>query len=261
MRAKKHLGQHFLNSRAALTTLVETAAIDPRDTIVEVGPGTGVLTRALLATGARVCAVEADADMCRVLEETFNAEIASGQLVLVHEDIRTVQLRDIIGTVAYKVVANIPYYITGEIIRSFLTAAHQPISMTLLMQKEVAERIARSKKESVLSLSVKAYGAPRYCMHVPRRYFKPPPQVDSAILHIANISRTFFDTVSEERFFKFIKAGFASKRKKLINNLSGFGAREALMRAFDRSGLSHDARAEELSLEQWRALIGELERG
>lgn len=257
MKAKKHLGQHFLTSKKALQSIVNAAHIQENETVLEIGPGEGMLTRALLDAGARVVAIETDADMVAVLQKTCEKEITEEKLVLVHDDVLKTRIDAHISE-EYKLVANIPYYITGEILRRFLSSAVQPESMTLLVQKEVAERIARSKKETVLSLSVKCYGMPRYVETVSARYFSPPPKVDSAIVHIANISKDFFTDFSEERFFKVIKAAFSSKRKKLINNLSAFGSKEQLEKVLLASGISKDARAEDISLDAWAAFVNNL---
>ena len=153
-------------------------------------------------------------------------------------------------------VANIPYYITGEIIRQFLTAPNQPASMALLVQKEVAERIARSKKESLLSLSVKVYGSPNYCFTVPRGAFIPIPNVDSAVLRTADISRdSFTDREEEERFFEVLHAGFAHKRKRLAKNLEDYAEKGEISRAFAETGLGENARSEDLSLADWLSLV------
>ena len=258
MRAKKQLGQHFLHSKKALAAIIEAAAIAPCDTILEIGPGTGVLTRSLLETGAHIIAVEADKDMCELLSKDFRTALKARQLDLIEGDVRERAFANLIGNKPYSIVANIPYYITGELLRLFLTHHHQPKSMTLLVQKEVAERIARSKKETVLSLSVKAYGTPRYVMTVPARYFNPPPKVDSAVLHIDHISRNFFADVSEERFFKVVKAGFLSKRKTLTNNLVGFGDKAQVTAILAQLGLPENIRAEDVSLEEWRHIAAML---
>lgn len=250
MKAKKHLGQHFLTSKAALRDMIEAADVTANDTVLEIGPGKGVLTRALLTTGASAVAVETDPDMIAVLEDAFAQEIAQQQLTLIHGDVLNVPIATLVSG-DYKLIANIPYYITGEIIRRFLTSSHQPTSMTLLIQKEVAERIARSNKETVLSLSVKAYGVPRYVSTVAARFFNPPPKVDSAILHIDHISRHNFVDISDDRFFKIVKAGFSSKRKQLINNLSPFGNKDSLLRALAQLGLPSTVRAEDVSLDDW----------
>jgi 16S rRNA (adenine1518-N6/adenine1519-N6)-dimethyltransferase len=164
---------------------------------------------------------------------------------------------DSLGIEKYVVAANIPYYITGEIIRHFLTAPKQPRAMSLLIQKEVAERIvARDGKESILSLSVKAFGKPSIVAKVPAGCFNPPPRVDSAILLVENISRDFFDTIKEEDFFKVIKAGFASKRKMLAGNLKGLFGDAAGTLA--ECHIDPKVRAEDLQLNQWKLLTQKL---
>jgi 16S rRNA (adenine1518-N6/adenine1519-N6)-dimethyltransferase len=161
--AKKSLGQNFLMHPQIAERIVGAAKLPENATIFEIGPGTGMLTHALLAKAGKVIAIEADDALAPQLEETFAAEIASEKLTLIHGDVREFDPTAIEGD--YHLIANIPYYITGEIIRSFLTAAHKPASMTLLVQKEVAERIARSAKESLLSLAVKVFGKPEYRSH------------------------------------------------------------------------------------------------
>ncbi|MDP2594193.1 MAG: 16S rRNA (adenine(1518)-N(6)/adenine(1519)-N(6))-dimethyltransferase RsmA [bacterium] len=251
-RPKKSLGQHFLMHPAIARRIVHAAGIESTDTVLEVGPGKGMLTRALLDTGVRVIAVEADGALIEGLQTRFAPEIAKGRLELVHADIRTVEYQKFLATVTnfgYRVVANIPYYITGEIIRMFLENKHQPRSMTLLVQKEVAERIvAKGKKEGILSLSVKAYGEPHYEFTVPRGAFVPAPNVDSAVLSIRDISRKHFASPAEEkRFFALIHAGFAHKRKYLRSNLAGLVSTGALVAA----GVPEKARAEDLALADW----------
>ena len=201
-----------------------------------------MLTRELLALGATVTAVEKDPMMIAVLQETFAKEIKSKKLKLVAGDARE-HGGEVMGKGAYVVAANIPYYITGELIRAMLTAKNQPRQMALLMQKEVAERIARSKKESILSLSVKVFGVPKYVTTVTRGNFNPPPNVDSAILQISDISRKNLKKISEENFFKVVKAGFAQKRKTLAGNLK---------RALGNSlGVAEKIRAEDVPLNEW----------
>ena len=187
----------------------------------------------------------------------------------------------------YKIVANIPYYVTGQVIRKFLEAENQPDSMTLLLQKEVAERIvAKDGKESLLSLSVKIFGEPKYIQTVKRGSFEPAPNVDSAIIHIADISRKNFegadadvDGIFEEKFFKLIHAGFAHKRKQLLPNLAALyskepqnfsatgkkylvhdfrGAKIGLADAFEKLNIPAKVRAEDVPLQKWLELINNL---
>lgn len=249
------LGQHFLKHAWAARALAHAAGVRNGETIVEIGPGKGVLTKELL-TFAPVVAIEKDPPLVEILKETFAGDITSGRLRLVEADIRDVS-PETLGLGEYVLAANIPYYITGEIIRQFLTSSKQPRAMALLIQKEVAQRIT-SAKESILSLSVKAYGVPKIVEKVSRTHFSPPPSVDSAILAVTNISKDFFDGISEEDFFRIVHAGFASKRKFLSNNLAVAFGKEAVADAFKKCEIPEKARAEEVSLHQWKALTANL---
>lgn len=253
------LGQHFLNAAWVARDLVGAVAPREGEVVVEVGPGKGALTEKLLATGNVVVAIEKDEKLGEFLLEKFKTEIAAGKLHLMIGDIRDGDTYDVLEERPYVVAANIPYYITGEIIRDFLTAKHQPRAMALLIQKEVAERIvARDGKESILSLSVKAYGTPTIVAKVPAGCFNPPPSVDSAILLIENISREFFERISEDTFFTLIKAGFASKRKQLGGNLEKAFEKKGL-NALERAGVDAKIRAEDVLLEQWHEIVKEIQ--
>ena len=248
-RAKKSLGQNFLMHARIAERIADVARITPGSTVFEIGPGTGMLTRPLLERAGKVIAIEADGELFEKLQTDFANEIASGKLELIHGDIRTYPLSTTTAlNSGYQVVANIPYYLTGEIFRMFLESENQPSSMTFLVQKEVAERIARSGKESILSLSVKAYGTPKYEFTVPRGAFKPAPNVDSAVLTIRDISRKNFSSREEEQqFFKLIHAGFAHKRKFVRKNLLEVG--------LPSGDIPEKARAEDLKLSDWLALV------
>ena len=258
-RKGARLGQHFLTGLWAARALARAVSVRENETILEIGPGKGALTEELLETGAQVIAIEKDPPLVETLQEKFGDQITSGRLHLVEADIRDIDVEKLgLKNEQYVVAANIPYYITGEIIRQFLTAPIQPRAMALLVQKEVAERIlARDKKESILSLSVKAYGNPRIEAKVARGNFSPPPSVDSAILVIENISRDFFKSIDEETFFKVVRAGFSSKRKKLLGNLTKvFG--EKVRAALVHSGIEEQMRAEDLQPLQWQKLTANL---
>ena len=255
---KKSLGQNFLMHPQIAERIVSVSGVGSNDTVLEIGPGTGMLTRELLKKVKKVIAVEADDELVPELAETFAQEIEEGRLVLIHEDIRTFKVEEYVSG-PYAVVANIPYYITGEIIRTFLSAEHKPSSMTILVQKEVAERIARldpkKPKESILSLSVKVFGTPKYCFTVPRGAFRPAPNVDSAVLSIQNIdSRTFKTPKDEEFFFTLLKAGFAHKRKRLAKNLEGLFSFNIVEETLAKSELQKDVRPEDLTLSNWLTL-------
>ncbi len=321
MKSKKSLGQNFLKSKKIIAKMVSVSGAEKGDVILEIGPGLGILTEALLSAGANVIAVEKDDRLISILQEKFKKEISSGQLALIHDDVLEMEIpnskisasakvlrsprrrgagfvndpskaraldksepriaqkvaglsgeapenfcRDEflnLGLKPYKIVANIPYYITGQVIRKFLEAENQPESMTLLVQKEVAERIvAKDKKENLLSLSVKVYGKPKYIQTVKRDLFEPKPNVDSAIIHISDISGKNFDRANgpefEQKFFQLIHAGFAHKRKQLLPNLSGLFPKKVLIDAFEKNNISPKVRAEDVSLQKWLELLKSL---
>ena len=276
MKAKKSLGQNFLKSTLALKKIIDTGEITHKDTIIEIGPGKGVLTNRLLQHAGKVIAVEKDDQLILFLKEKFKEQIASGSLVLVHDDILdfSVEQNVLERTLGrsgddgqrkfsaenfrgesenvlhnYKIIANIPYNITGAILKKFLTEKNQPESMILMVQHEVAKRIvANDGKESILSISVKAYGEPKIVMKVPARYFSPAPKVDSAVIAITNISRKIFEKnkINEPKFWEIVKKGFAHKRKKLSGNLKNVILdKNTFIKEFG------DKRAENLTLSDW----------
>lgn len=246
IQVKKSLGQNFLMHARIAERIALTAGLTSKDVAFEIGPGTGMLTCELLKLCKKVIALEADAELFEKLQNDFVDEVANGRLELLHGDIRTFDINTL--PKGYTLVANIPYYLTGEIFRMFLEAENQPSAMTLLVQKEVAERIARSKKESILSLSVKAYGVPKYEFTVPRGAFKPAPNVDSAVISVRAISRKQFSTLAQEKlFFALLHAGFAHKRKFVRKNLAEGGLLPG--------NIPEKARAEDLSLTEWLALV------
>ncbi len=252
------LGQHFLTGQWAAKKLAESVQVHANETILEIGPGKGALTRELLATGASVIAIEKDAALVEILKRIFATELGNNKLTIVADDIRNITPEQL-GLKKYVLAANIPYYITGEIIRQFLSTDVQPRAMAMLVQKEVAERIvSRDHKESILSLSVKAYGTPKIVAKVSRGNFSPPPSVDSAILLIEDISKKLFSNMSEDSFFKVVKAGFSSKRKFLANNLINLFEKEKVERSFTDCKLPHNIRAEDVPFGTWNMLARNL---
>ena len=256
--AKKSLGQNFLINPKVAENIAKSADIVVGDTVLEIGPGTGMLTRTLLKEGARVIAIEADIRAVEVLSESFSEEIHNNTLILLHDDIRTIDLNSLKLTKnpqgSYKMAANIPYYLSGMLFELFLGGHHPPSTLVFLVQKEVAERVARSKKESILSLSIKAYGEPRYISTVTRGNFRPQPGVDSAILKISAISKERFENLDEKHFFRVLKAGFSARRKHLLGNLTALAPRKNLEEIFTLLNLKKDVRGEDLSIEIWTAL-------
>ena len=257
---KRSLGQNFLNSPVIPGQMCDAAALTPGDTVLEIGPGTGVLTAELLTRGAHVIAVEADARTLTVLEERFAESIASGSLTLHHADARTLDPATLGCTEhAYAVVANIPYYLTGLLLRTLLAGPVQPHTLVFLVQKEVGERIARSEKTSLLSLAVAAFGDAHYVRTVKRGHFTPAPAVDSAIIKVSDINRARLGALDPDHFFQILHLAFGQKRKQVQRTLRERFDPAAVAAACTVAGIAPTARPEELSLEQWRCLGRELD--
>lgn len=246
IQAKKSLGQNFLKSQKALFAMVEAGEVGAGDTVVEIGPGKGALTRVLLETGATVIAFEKDHRLIELLQDEFKEYVENKKFFLYEKDVLDVDIKDFVQE-EYKLIANIPYYITGEITRRFLTSEYKPQCMVLLVQKEVADRIV-DIKESILSLSVKVYGTPKKVMIVKKEYFSPEPKVDSAIIRISNIQNPFKNQNEELRFFELIKKAFGQKRKKLNTTLKDY--KEQIK---DWENIK-DKRPEEIGVEEWRRI-------
>ena len=253
-RAKKSLGQNFLKSEKALNQMVTASELNEKDVVLEIGPGRGALTKKILATGAKVVAVEKDEVLAGELGAVLQNFCDSGQLEILTVDALQFEPSDHTSLKKdYKIVANIPYYITGALIEKFLTEKNPPRSVTFLVQKEVAERIiSRDKKESILSISIKVFGKPKYIATVPKGAFVPAPKVDSAIIHIADVSNKIFaeNKITEQRFFEVVKKGFAHKRKQLGKNLEIVIEKAK----FQECKIDPKTRAEELKVEDWICL-------
>jgi 16S rRNA (adenine1518-N6/adenine1519-N6)-dimethyltransferase len=260
-KAKKTLGQNFLKSEQALREIVKAGDIKLDDTVLEIGPGKGALTERLLENSVHVIAIEKDHDLVAFLNDKFKEEIENKKLTLIEGDVLELEMSKVIFK-TYKIIANIPYNITGAILKKFLTEEIQPELMVLLVQKEVADRIiARDHKESLLSLSVKVYGVPTYIMKVGARYFSPAPKVDSAVIKINKISRDFFskNEINESLFWELARAGFAHKRKILAGNLKSWRTGVDWQKLLADSGVSKNARAEDLILDNWISVLKHLE--
>lgn len=260
---KKSLGQNFLKSKGVVNYIISASKIKKGDLVLEIGSGQGFLTEDLIKASENVLSVEKDDRLIGVLGEKFKDEIEKGQLKIIHGDVLGFNIENmkIWGTsdvltnnLDYKVVANIPYYITGQIIKKFLTAKNKPISMTLMVQKEVALRIcSKDLKESILSLSVKLFGDPVYVKTVKKENFSPVPNVDSAILLIENIKNKFFDKKEQEIiFFEIIKKAFNQKRKKIGTTLKSYDLQ------LKKAKIDINKRPEDLKIEEWVNFIKQL---
>ncbi len=245
----KSLGQHWLRDRGVLEAIVTNADIKTGDTVLEVGPGLGTLTSVLLSQAKLVVAVEFDEELARKLPAQFPGK----NLQVIQEDFLTFDLGNLPKD--YRVVANVPYYITAKIIHKLLNAANPPIVTVLLVQKEVAQRIA-SPKRSLLSISVEVFTEATLGIEVPAKFFAPPPKVDSQAVILARRPEPLVASSDQKAFFRLVKAGFSEKRKKLRSSLAGGLQLEKtkVEKLLATAGISPDARAEELAVASWQKL-------
>lgn len=248
--AKKGLGQHFLVDENALDAIAGAADLSVDDHVVEVGPGTGFLTERLLARAGRVTAVEYDADMVRLLKQKFPY---SDHLTLVHKD----ALKFPVPEGDYKVVANIPYYITSPLLKHFLQSENRPSLMVLLIQKEVAEKVCGLGGKSMVTIQTQLFGKPSLAGIVRAASFHPAPQVDSAILKIEVRDEPLVPAENLEAFLRLVGFGFSQKRKKLTNSLAaGLHLETADVRLLlEKAGIRDDVRAENLEISDWCRLL------
>lgn len=247
IQAKKTLGQHFLKNDTICKDIVTVSEIQKGDTVIEIGPGLGQLTKHILNKGAVVTAYDIDDRVEAPLQETFHTEIQNKQFIFKHEDISSIDPIHISSP--YTLIGNIPYYITGKILRQFLDTHNLPVSITFLIQKEVAERIcAIDGKESILSTAVKLRGTPTIPLHVSREHFTPIPKVDSSVIHIVTTPWNF--NVPFQDVMNIVRIGFAHPRKKVLGNL-----KEILFTHQEKvTEICGNKRAEDLKPEEWVAI-------
>lgn len=254
MRPNKSFGQNFLIDRSVLMEIVAAADIHADDQILEVGAGTGVLTRELAKHAQRVVAVEMERDMLALLAET------TGQYENVERIARNLLFLDpldVFGTAPYKLVANLPYYITAPTFRHFLESANPPRAIVVMVQEEVAQRIVAGPGDlSLLAVSIQFYGRPRIVAQVPARAFYPAPKVGSAILRIDVYEQPPLTAQERNGFFRLVQAGFSEKRKQLHNSLThGLHRKNEEVRALlTAANIATSRRAETLSIEEWLQL-------
>lgn len=253
---KPKLGQHFLNSEEIAAQIAGAADLSAGDTVLEIGPGKGILTEYLLQKAGSVVAVEKDSGLCEFLKRKFSG---AKNFYLINADIRdffqkprNYELR--IVNHGYKIVANIPYYLTSRLIKLILENPNPPRQIILTIQKEVAERIcAAPPKMSILAVSVQIFGTPWIIKIIPAEYFSPPPEVDSVVLKITPSAAPLVSEENRKEFFRLVKIGFSSRRKQLINNLSsGFHMSRADAEKWLRvAGIDPTRRAETLTVGEW----------
>jgi 16S rRNA (adenine1518-N6/adenine1519-N6)-dimethyltransferase len=250
---KKSLGQHWLNDDASLDAMVTAAEVQPDDTVLEIGPGPGALTRKLVKAvhSGQVVAVEFD----HFLALTLPSKVSAKNLTVVESDILRFDFTTL--PAGYRLAANIPYYLTSNLLRVLSESSNPPQSAAILMQKEVAERVAApAGAMSLLSITVQFYWHVDLAEVVKAELFTPPPKVDSQILCLQWRSKPLFDDVDPKAFFRLVKAGFGERRKTLRNSLSGglgIGKDEA-EQLLGKAGIDPGLRAQSLTLEQWHNL-------
>jgi 16S rRNA (adenine1518-N6/adenine1519-N6)-dimethyltransferase len=266
LRARKSLGQHFLINSGVLKKITAAAELSPSDIVIEIGPGPGVLTAELIKQSGYVIAVEVDAAMVELLKESFgsapNLSLITGNILeidpqsLINQE-RTRFPEGLNARSGYKLVANLPYYITQPIIRHFCEASIKPRSLVIMVQKEVAKNIVAQPGDlSIMAISVQFHGKPQIVDYVPASNFYPVPKVDSAILKIDIYDKPAVEVTSEDNFFKTIKAGFCAARKQVANSLSqGLDIPKAeVISLLQATGVDPHKRAETLSLAEWAKL-------
>lgn len=251
MPTKKSLGQHWLKDRLILEAVADCVAISPADTVLEIGPGLGTLTSVLLDRADAVIAVEFDPDLARKLPGQFPGK----QLAVHNADILEFDLRTLPPD--YIVVANVPYYITSKIVQVLTNSSNQPKQIALLVQKEVAERLAAGPGEmSILAVAAQIGFDVTLGPIVGAEWFTPPPKVDSQVVVLTRRERPLVPEAEQKVFFRVVKAGFSERRKKLRSALSGGLAldKTEVDRLLSAAQLSPEARAQELTIAQWRRL-------
>lgn len=248
----KSLGQHWLKDRDVLSHIADCAELTKDDTVLEIGPGLGTLTSELLRQSKKVVAVEFDEELARKLP----AQFPGTNLEVITSDILSFDLMTL--PEKYAVVANVPYYITSKIVQLLMTATNKPRIAVLLVQKEVAERLAAGPgKMSILAVSAQLFADVTLGDVVKAELFTPPPKVDSQVVILKTRTTPFLTDVSEVDFFKVVKAGFSSKRKKLRSSLSGglgIDKQEAEV-LLQQAGINPDSRAEALTMDEWVKLV------
>lgn len=254
-RAKKRFGQHFLNDRNIIRKIVAAAGVKEGDLVLEIGPGTGVLTEELLLAGARVWAVEVDAELIEFLKGRFQTE----SLTIIPADALKVSYEELARGAGgrLKLVANLPYYISGPLLSKLLTERAAFSIMVLMFQKEVAVRITsgpKSRDYGNLSVLSQALTDVKREFDVPARLFSPKPKVDSSVVSFRVLDSPKIEFEDEEFFRKVVRSAFGARRKTLLNALSSLGGKEEMLGALEEAGIDPKRRGETLDLDEFGAL-------
>lgn len=255
LRPDKAMGQNFLVDEGHLARIVEAAGVSAGDEVLEVGAGLGSLTRHLAAVARRVVAVELDGKLLPLLRQTVAGQT---NVQIVHGDILQLRLADFSLSAGFLVVANIPYYLTSNLIRHLLEHRPRPARLALTIQREVAERACAAPPDmSLLSLSVQLYGSPRIAHHIPAGAFYPAPKVDSALLVVDLFPEARLPAEKIDVFFRLAKAAFSQKRKTLANSLASLPGwtKEGAAARLEAAGIEPSRRPQTLSLEEWGSLL------
>ncbi len=249
IRPSKRLGQNFLIDKKVIKKIIRAANLQPKDIILEIGPGIGVLTQELAQKSKKVIAVEKDPKMCEILKETLkdfkNVKIIQGDILKFNNYS--------LLTTRYKLIANLPYYIVSPTIRMFLESPHPSEEMILMVQKEVAQRIcSKPPKMNLLAISVQFYAEPKIISFVSKKSFWPSPKVDGAILKISAFNQ-YKKSTFNQRFFEIVRAGFSQPRKQLVNNLAKELKlnKEQVNNWLLKSDIQPFQRAETLTIKNW----------
>jgi len=256
-------GQNFLINDGIYKAIVNAAEIDPKDTVLEVGPGLGFLTAELSKKAARVIAVELDDKLAGLLTIAIDSQDVENVEIINQDILKFNPAEYFTADEQYRIVANLPYNITSIFLRTFLTSVRPPQSLVVMLQKEVAERIITTAPDmTLLSLSIQYYGTPSIVKIVPSSDFWPAPAVDSAILHFSydRPLPTLESLAADKNFFRIARVGFSAKRKMMKNNLMG-GLKlsaEDVEKAFLGADIDLKTRAEDLSLEKWQRLVASI---
>lgn len=250
MKPKKYLGQNFLINPSILPSIINAAELKPQETVIEVGPGYGILTKAVLEAGVKVFAIEKDFDLIAFLTQKFGT---NKNLKLVHQD---ALFFDASHFEHYKIVSNLPFNIASPIIRKFLESTNPPELMVVMVQKEVAEKIVAkpgNSERGVLTLAVEFYGQAEIISTVSKNSFKPMPKVDAAIIRIRSQKKS---EIEAKMFFRVVKAGFAAKRQQIHNSLAATLRlpKDDVLTLLRKSGIDTQKRAEDLNLDDWKNL-------